>query len=118
VAEVERRKWPRMRARLHVEFQPIGVPEPRSGTGTTENVSRGGLLVVTPDWHELSVGQQVFMNVSGLASHNGGPLFRTLCAAGTIVRMEAPAEAATYAKARVAVRFDRPPRVGLMDLVV
>ena len=108
----ERRQWPRLELKLNVEFVARNGKPKLTGSGTTANVSAGGVYFVTPDWEDLSPGQDIRVHLSGLSGYDLGPLFRSLRGKATIVRVEPPEEEeATYARAGVAARFDERPRV-------
>lgn len=110
---VEKRKWPRLDLNLNVEFESAEPAREAGGTGTTRNVSAGGVYFVTPNWRILEPGVKVTIQLSGLAQLNAGPIFRSLKGEATILRLDTPQEANnnSYAKAGVAARFDERPRV-------
>ena len=112
--KIERRKWPRLPLKLNVEFFSPSR-EALEGTGTTENVSPGGIYFRTTQWHELEVGQEIAVSLSGFSAYNLGPLFRTLRGEAEILRLEPPGEEvdAPYGQAGVAVKFGEPPRMDI-----
>ncbi|MFO8006318.1 MAG: PilZ domain-containing protein [Candidatus Brocadiia bacterium] len=112
--DIERRKWPRLSLKLTVEFFSPSREE-LEGTGTTENVSPGGIYFRTTQWHELEVGQEVALTLSGFSAYNLGPLFRTLRGEARVLRLEPPDEEreATYGQAGVAVEFEETPRMDI-----
>lgn len=109
--ETERRKWPRLQLKLNVEFVAVDGGHRVTGSGTTANVSAGGVFFQTPDWRGLETGQSVRLHLSGLSGYDLGPLFRSLRGEATILRLEVPEEEEPYTKAGVAARFDERPRV-------
>lgn len=95
-----------------MEFSSENKEPKASGSGTTANVSAGGVYFVTSDWQGLTQGQNVDLQLSGLSAYNLGPPFRSLRGRATVLRLDAPeAKGTPYAKAGVAVRFDERPRV-------
>lgn len=112
--KTERRKWPRLPLKLNVEFFSPSREE-LEGTGTTENVSAGGIYFRTTQWHELEVGQDIAVSLSGFSAYNLGPLFRTLRGEAEILRLEPPGEEAepSYGQAGVAVQFGETPRMDI-----
>jgi len=114
----EKRQWPRLNLRLNVEFIADTPDEGRvSGTGTTANVSAGGLYFRTADWRHLQLGQNVQLYLSGLSGYDAGPLFRGLRGKATILRLDIPENGdAAYGRVGVALRFDERPRVDVYRL--
>ncbi len=109
----DRREWPRLDLKLNVEFF-VEREAADQGTGTTANVSAGGLYFTTPEWDKVRVGEQVGVQLSGLSSYNHGPLFRILHGRATVLRIDAPsAPDPAYRTGGVAVRFDEKPRIGV-----
>ena len=106
----ERRQSRRLNLRLNVEFLAEGEERQACRIGTTSNVSPGGVYFVTSEWHRLEVGQVVGLRLSGLSGYGTGPLFRSMRAKATVVRMDLPSEpAVSYAKAGVAASFMERP---------
>jgi hypothetical protein len=110
---VERRKWPRLDLNLSVEFESKDPASDAGGTGTTQNVSAGGIYFLTPNWRSLEPGTKLQIQLSGLAQLNAGPIFRSLKGEATVLRLEVPEEEKeeSYAKAGVAARFDERPSI-------
>ena len=108
----ERRQWPRLPLKFNVQFftEEEGQRD-GSGTGTTIDVSAGGMYYVTPNWERMSLGQDLRLRLSGLSAHDSGPLFRSLSAKARVVRMVLPEEKdAACVQVGVAVRFHEAPR--------
>ncbi len=115
----EKRQWPRLHLRLNVEFAESEAREAEhvSGTGTTDNVSAGGLYFHTADWKGLRAGLDLQLHLSGLSGYDAGPLFRSLRGKATILRVDVPKdENSGYSRAGVAARFDERPRVDVYRL--
>ena len=114
----EKRQWPRLHLKLNVEFSAEASEKQRfSGTGTTDNVSAGGLYFHTADWTDLQPGQDLQLHLSGLSGYDSGPLFRSLRGRATILRVDKPEdEDDGFGKMGVAVRFDERPRVDVYQL--
>ena len=114
----EKRQWPRLNLKLNVEFVANAPDEQRvGGTGTTANVSAGGLYLNTTDWRQLSLGQHLQLHLSGLSGYDAGPLFRSLRAKATVLRLDIEENGETaYSKVGVALRFDERPRVDVYRL--
>jgi hypothetical protein len=117
----EKRQWPRLHLKLNVEFSAavgeMGANERPGGTGTTDNVSAGGLYFHTPDWKGLQPGVDLQVHLSGLSGYDAGPLFRSLRGRATILRVDLPKEQnGGFSKAGVAARFDERPRVDVYRL--
>lgn len=115
----EKRQWPRLHLRLNVEFAGAETEQVEhvSGTGTTDNVSAGGVYFHTADWRALRTGLDLQLHLSGLSGYDAGPLFRSLRGKATILRIDVPKdENAGYSKAGVAARFDERPRVDVYRL--
>jgi hypothetical protein len=114
---VDKRAWPRLELQFNVEFNDAGEAEFASGTGSTENVSAGGIYFQTADWQELREGQNLDMRLSGLNSYGRGPFFRTLMGKVTILRLQLPdTPTDPYSRAGVAARFDGRPQVDVYRL--
>jgi hypothetical protein len=109
---MERRNAPRLALRFKVLFSPAGQEEQVAGSGTTENVSAGGLYFRTRDWQLLAKGETIGLTVSGLSQYDHGPLFRVLKGQGTVLRLDA-AESPESRRTDpgVAVRFREPLHV-------
>jgi hypothetical protein len=87
----EKRQWPRLHLRLNVEFAAEAEEAQRvGGTGTTDNVSAGGLYFHTADWKDLRPGLDLQLHLSGLSGYDAGPLFRSLRGKATILRVDVP----------------------------
>ncbi len=115
----EKRQWPRLHLRLNVEFAGAETKkiEHVSGTGTTDNVSAGGVYFHTADWRELQPGLDLQLHLSGLSGYDAGPLFRSLRGRATILRVDVPQDQeGGFARAGVAARFDERPRVDVYRL--
>jgi hypothetical protein len=114
----EKRQWPRLHLKLNVEFSAeVSSKQRLSGSGTTENVSAGGLYFHTADWSELQPGQDLQLHLSGLSGYDSGPLFRSLRGKATVLRVDALKDENTgFGKVGVAVRFDERPRVDVYRL--
>jgi len=95
-----------------VEFSVRDRERRIGGSGTTENVSAGGAYFRTSQWEELSPGQGLDFQLSGLTGYNVGPIFRSLRGKGTVLRLDAPEPRGTpLGRGGVAIRFDERPRV-------
>jgi PilZ domain len=114
----EKRQWPRLLLKLNVEFSAEALQQERiSGTGTTENVSAGGLYFRTTEWRDLHPGLDLQLHLSGLSGYDSGPLFRSLRGKATVLRLDMPEKQDNgYGKVGVAVRFDERPRVDVYRL--
>ena len=107
---MERRRWPRLRLRLRIEFESMGGPQAFEGSGATENVSAGGVYFRTAHWSSLAPGQQMRFRLSGLGGYESVPAFKTLGGTAVVVRVEEPSKQKAYVgSAGVAVQFDRRP---------
>lgn len=113
----EKRKWPRLPLRLNVEFAS-GEPQAKAeGSGTTENVSAGGVYFLTSYWPNLKPGLKLSLYLSGFSGYNAGAVFRRVAAEGTVLRLDPPVEEeGAYRKAGVAVRFEKRPEVDIYRL--
>ena len=106
----DRREAPRLNLRLDVEFLQESEGRTAQRMGTSANVSAGGIYFLADEWKELRVGQELGIRLSGLASYGAGPLFRSLRARATVLRVERPKEAdVSSAKAGIAARFSQRP---------
>jgi hypothetical protein len=108
---MERREWPRLNLKANVEFLSEGEERHAGRIGTTVNVSAGGVYFQTSEWQGLAEGQEVGIRLSGLSGYGSGPLFRSMRANATVLRVDVPSdeESKPYPKAGVAARFsDRP----------
>jgi hypothetical protein len=114
----ERRQWPRLNLKLNVQFAAEAPQEEGvDGTGTTANVSAGGLYFNTANWKGLEPGQNLQLHLSGLSGYDAGPLFRSLRGKATVLRLDIPGnEETAYSRVGVAVRFDERPRVDVYSL--
>ena len=114
----EKRQWPRLHLKLNVEFIAEAHGSQRLiGSGTTDNVSAGGLYFHTADWTELRPGQDLQLHLSGLSGYDSGPLFRSLRGKATVLRVDdLKSEDGGFGKMGVAVRFDERPRVDVYRL--
>ena len=78
--------------------------------GTTEDVSAGGVFFRTAEWQGLELGKKISVRLSGLSGYGTGPLFRSLRANATILRLAVPGEERhPYEKAGMAARFSERP---------
>jgi hypothetical protein len=105
-----RRESPRLNLRLNIEF--LGESESRIAQrmGTSANVSAGGIYFLAGEWKDLKVGQELGIRLSGLSGYGTGPLFRSLRARATVLRVESPQDDnAPYAKAGIAAQFSERP---------
>ena len=106
----DRRESPRLNLRLNVEFLGEGESRTAQRMGTSANVSAGGIYFLADEWKDLKVGQDLGIRLSGLSGYGAGPLFRSLRARATVLRVETPKEASTpYAKAGIAAQFSERP---------
>lgn len=106
----ERRESPRLGLRLNVEFLTEAEDRRSHRMGTTSNVSAGGVYFMTDEWQSLKAGQELGIRLSGLSGYGAGPLFRSLRARATVLRVDSPTEPATpITKAGVAIRFNERP---------
>lgn len=106
----DRRDSPRLGLRLNVEFLSGADGGRAHRLGTTTNVSSGGVYFTTNEWHDLTVGQELGVRLSGLSGYGAGPLFRSLKAQATVLRVDAPdGENAHIRRAGVAMRFNERP---------
>jgi len=106
----ERRESPRLGLRLNVEFLSAPASSRAHRLGTTNNVSSGGVYFTTGEWDGLAAGQELGIRLSGLSGYGAGPLFRSLKARATILRVDPPPkDAGPSARAGVAARFDERP---------
>jgi len=106
----DRRESPRLTLRLNVEFLREGESRASQRMGTSSNVSAGGIYFLADEWKDIKVGQELGIRLSGLSGYGNGPLFRSLRARATVLRVEAPKEAAgSFAKAGIAARFSERP---------
>ena len=114
----EKRQWPRLHLKLNVEFSAeASSRQSLSGSGTTANVSAGGLYFHTADWGDLQPGQDLQLHLSGLSGYDSGPLFRSLRGKATVLRVDSLTDEGNgYGKMGVAVRFDERPRVDVYRL--
>ena len=109
-SDSERRESPRLNLRLNVEYLREGESRTAQRIGTSGNVSAGGIYFLADEWKDLKVGQELGIRLSGLSGYGTGPLFRSLRARATVLRVERPTENSTaYAKAGVAARFSERP---------
>jgi hypothetical protein len=118
-SRAEKRQWPRLHLRLNVEFSAAEEADAArlGGTGTTDNVSAGGLYFHTTDWKDLHPGLDLQLHISGLSGYDAGPLFRSLRGKATVLRVDVPQDQdAGYSKAGIAARFDERPRVDVYRL--
>jgi hypothetical protein len=109
-SNADRRESPRLNLRLNVEF--LGENENRTAQrmGTSANVSAGGIFFLADEWKDLKAGQELGIRLSGLSGYGAGPLFRSLRARATVLRVDRPNETASpYPKAGVAARFSERP---------
>jgi len=107
---MERRQSPRLDLKLNVEFLQEGEERQAPRTGTTSNVSAGGVYFHTGEWEGLEVGKELAMRLSGLSGYGAGPLFRSLRAKVRVLRIEVPPKPAErYARAGVAAAFIERP---------
>lgn len=106
----ERRECPRLDLRLNVEFLSEGEDRKATRMGTAENVSAGGVFFRTAEWQGLEPGRSFALRLSGLSGYGTGPLFRSLRANATVLRVDAPGEQEdTCEKAGIAARFSEQP---------
>lgn len=106
----DRRESPRLPLRLNVEFLREGESRTAQRMGTSGNVSAGGIYFLADEWKDLKIGQELGIRLSGLSGYGAGPLFRSLRARATVLRVERPKEdGAAYAKAGIAARFSERP---------
>ena len=105
----DRRESPRLGLRLNVEFLSGAEGGRAHRLGTTANVSSGGVYFTTGEWQDLSVGQELGVRLSGLSGYGAGPLFRSLRAQATVLRVDPPREGASTTRAGVAMRFNERP---------
>ena len=110
---IERRKWPRLPATLEVAFQAIGAQGSAQGTGTTQDVSAGGVFFATPNWEGLAPGQKVELQLSD--SKDGDTAFREKA---TIVRLHRPetSQKKSAPTGGVALCFERRPRLNVYPM--
>ena len=106
---IERRKWPRLELRLNVDFRSVEPEEQASGTGTTKNVSAGGIYFQTPHWQQLETGSIVRVKLSGFGQYDVGPIFRSLEGRAKVLRLDPPADYEEE-KGGVAVKFQESPQ--------
>jgi hypothetical protein len=105
-----RRESPRLNLRLNVEFLGEGESRTAQRMGTSANVSAGGIYFLADEWKDLKVGQELGIRLSGLSGYGTGPLFRSLRARATVLRVESPKDdSASYAKAGIAAQFSERP---------
>jgi hypothetical protein len=105
-----RRESPRLNLRLNVEFLGEGESRTAQRMGTSANVSAGGIYFLADEWKDLKVGQELGIRLSGLSGYGTGPLFRSLRARATVLRVERPKDdSASCAKAGIAARFSERP---------
>jgi hypothetical protein len=108
--ESDRRESPRLNLQLNVEFLREGESRAAQRIGTSGNVSAGGIYFLADEWKDLKVGQELGIRLSGLSGYGTGPLFRSLRARATVLRVEKPREGgASGAKAGIAARFSERP---------
>ena len=114
----ERRRWPRLQLRLHVNFSVPQAERKAEGEGTTRDVSAGGAYFFTPNWQVLEEGAKVKLRLTGFSQYNAGPLFRTLEGEGTVVRLEPASEVEhkDYSTGGVAIEFDERPEVDMEQI--
>jgi hypothetical protein len=106
----DRRESPRLNLQLNVEFLREGESRPTQRIGTSGNVSAGGIYFLADEWKDLKVGQELGIRLSGLSGYGSGPLFRSLRARATVLRVEKPKEGApSGGKAGIAARFSERP---------
>lgn len=117
-SRAEKRQWPRLHLKLNVEFIAEAPDDQRfNGSGTTDNVSAGGLYFHTADWTDLRPGQDLQLHLSGLSGYDSGPLFRSLRGKATVLRVDdLKNEDSGFGKMGVALRFDERPRVDVYRL--
>jgi hypothetical protein len=78
--------------------------------GTTANVSSGGVYFTTSEWQGIDAGQELGVRLSGLSGYGAGPLFRSLKAQATVLRVDTPPEGPEpSSRAGVALRFNERP---------
>jgi hypothetical protein len=94
---------------LNVEFLSGAEGGRAHRLGTTANVSSGGVYFTTSEWRDLSAGQELGVRLSGLSGYGAGPLFRSLKAQVTVLRVDPPREGASPLRAGVAMRFNERP---------
>ena len=106
----DRRESPRLNLRLNVEFLGEGESRTAQRMGTSANVSAGGIFFLADEWKDLKVGQELGIRLSGLSGYGAGPLFRSLRARATVLRVDSPNDSGvSYAKAGIAARFSERP---------
>ncbi len=106
----DRRESPRLNLRLNVEYLQEGESRTAQRMGTLANVSAGGIYFLADEWKDLKVGQELGIRLSGLSGYGAGPLFRSLRARATVLRVDDPKETGgSYGKAGVAARFSERP---------
>jgi len=107
---MERRECPRLNLRLNVEFLSEGEDRQACRMGTTSDVSAGGVYFYTSEWQGMRSGSEVALRLSGLSGYGAGPLFRSLRARATVLRVDPPTdEKAHLEKAGVAAQFSEKP---------
>ena len=107
---IEKRQWPRLELRLNVEFRSVEPKERTQGTGTTQNVSAGGIYFHTPHWRQLEPGDVLRVKLSGFGQYDVGPIFRSLESKAKVLRLDPPAEAEEEEKGGVALKFQESPQ--------
>ena len=106
----ERRECPRLNLRLNVEFLSEGEDRQACRMGTTSNVSAGGVYFHTSEWDGVRAGGEVALRLSGLSGYGAGPLFRSLRARATVLRVDPPGEEKGHIeKAGIAAQFSEKP---------
>jgi len=107
---MERRENPRLDLRLNVEFLQEGEERQAPRSGTTSNVSAGGVYFQTGEWEGIEVGKELALRLSGLSGYGAGPLFRSLRARARVLRVDPPKRPTErYARAGVAASFIEKP---------
>ncbi len=85
---------------LGVEYHSLG-PEEEEGTGTTENVSAGGVYFVGSNGQQLKEGVRLRLRLSGIDDYTVGSTFESLSGKCTVLRVEPESD-----QLGVAVQFD------------
>ena len=89
---------------------PAGDKRRAHRMGTSANVSAGGIYFLADVWKHLKIGQELGIRLSGLSACGAGPLFRSLQARATVLRVDRSKEAgAPCAKAGIAAQFSECP---------